>query len=127
MFPYLGFCRVFSFLFFFCYLASIIKKVDKKMHILFPIRLRLITIFFLMDKSTALGIHLTRLNIPWSANSFKGEAFYFLSVFSALYDFGIWVSSLSQIMCLHFPMNKGQLVSFHSLKNDHMLLSASFH
>ena len=62
-----------------------------------------------------------RLTIPWSANSFKGEAFSFLSVFFALHDFGIWVSSVSQIMRLHFPMNKRQLPSFRSLKNDHVL------
>ena len=42
-------------------------------------------------------------------------------MFSVWHDFGIWVSSVSQIMCLHFPTNKGQLVSFRSLKNYHVL------
>ena len=74
-----------------------------------------------MDKPTALGIRLTRLTIPRSANSFKGEAFSFLSVFSVQHDFGIWVSSVSQIMCLLSPTNKRQLVSFRSLKNDYVL------
>ena len=41
--------------------------------------------------------------------------FSFLSVFSAWHDIGIWVSSISQIMCLHSPTKK------RSLKNHHML------
>ena len=88
------------------------------MPVLFQLRPRLIIVSFLLDKSTALGIRSTRLTIPRSVNSFEGEAFYSLSVFSARHDFGIWVSSVSQILCLHFSMNKGQQVS---LKNDHVL------
>ena len=68
-----------------------------------------------------LGIRLTRLTIPRSLNSFKGEVFSFLSVFSAQYDFGIWVSSISHIMWLHSPTKKWQLFSFRSLKNYHVL------
>ena len=64
----------------------------------------------------SLGICLTRLTIPWSASSFKGEAFPFLSVFTVQHDFGIWVSSVSQIMCLYSPTKKWQLVSFRSFK-----------
>ena len=56
-----------------------------------------------------------------SANSFKGEAFSFLLVFSAQHDIGIWASSVSQIMCLHSLTKKRQLVSFRSLKIYHVL------
>ena len=68
----------------------------------------------------SLGIRLTSFTIHLGANSFK-EAFSFLSVFSARHNLGIWVSSVSQIMCLHCPMNKRQLGIFRWLKNYHVL------
>ena len=60
-------------------------------------------LFFL----SLLGFRLTRLTIPRSLSSFKGEAFSYLSVFSARQDFGIWVSSISQITFLVFQWTKG--------------------
>ena len=91
------------------------------MHVLFQIRPRLFIISFLVDKSPAFGISFNEAHRPLNGNSFRGEAFYFLSGFTAQHDFGIWVSSVSQIMCLRPPTNKRLLVSFCSLKNDHVL------
>ena len=90
------------------------------MPVLFQIRPRLI-ILFPRSQVFSLGIRLTTLTIPQSANSFKREAFSFLSVFSARHYFGIWVFSISQIMCLHTPTKKRLLVIFRSLKNVHVL------
>ena len=80
-----------------------------------------------------------RLTIPRSASSFKGEALSFLSGFSARHYFGIWVSFIFQITCLHSPMkkrqiimclhslmNKWQLTSFRSLKIHHVLAFLPF-
>ena len=50
----------------------------------------------------------------------KEKLFSFLLVFPTRHYFGIWVSSVSQIMCLHSPTKKRQ-VSFRSLKNYHVL------
>ena len=63
-----------------------------------------------------LCIRLTRLAIPRSTGSFKAEALSFLSGFSARHCFGIWVSFISQITCLHSPANKSQLTSLRNLK-----------
>ena len=51
-----------------------------------------------------------RLTISQSAGSLKGEALSFLSGFSAWHYFGIWVSFISQITCLHSPTAKRQLI-----------------
>ena len=67
------------------------------MYVLFQIRPRFI-ILFPHGQVFSLGIRLTRLTLPWSLNSFKGEVFSFLSVFPVRHDFGILVSSISQIM-----------------------------
>ena len=90
------------------------------MHVLFQIGPRLITISSLVDKSTALGIRLTKLTIPRSANSFKGDAFSFsaCSLCGMTLEFGFLPYPK---LYLHFPTNKGQLPSFRSLKNDHVL------
>ena len=123
MFPYLGFCRVFSFLFFLLLLGFLffLLVIDRNVHVVFQIRPRLIIISFLVDKSPALDISFNEAHMPRIANLFSGEAFTFLSVFSGWHDFGIWVSSVSQIMCLRSSTNKQQLVSFRSLKNNHVL------
>ena len=63
---------------------------------LIRMRPRLIIVPFLVDKSF-FSIRLTRLTMLRCANSLK-EAFSFLSVFPAQHYFGIWVSSVSQIM-----------------------------
>ena len=76
------------------------------MYALFQIRSRLIIVSFFVDKFFSLGIRLMRLTIPRSANSFKGEAFSFLSVFPARHCFGILVSSVSLYMCVHSPTKK---------------------
>ena len=76
----------------------------------------------------SLGIRLTRITIPRSLSSFKGEVFFsFLSMFSAWYDFWNldffhipnYVLSFSTnnrqiLMCLHPSTNKWQLNSFRS-------------
>ena len=46
---------------------------------------------------------------PTPVCSFKGEVLSFLSGFSVQHYFGIWVSFISQITCLHFPTKKRQL------------------
>ena len=56
----------------------------------------------------------------------KEKLFSFISVFSAWHDFGIWVSSISQTMCLHSSTNKRQLPSFRSLKSYHALAFGRF-
>ena len=48
-----------------------------------------------------------RLTLSRSLCSFKGDFFSFLSVFSAQHDFGICVSSISEIMFLVFQRTKG--------------------
>ena len=82
------------------------------MHVLFQIRPRLIIISFLVDKSRYLGISFNEAHRPQSTNSFRGEVFSLLSVFSVRHDFRIWVSSVTQIMCLPSPTNKRRLASF---------------
>ena len=82
----------------------------------------------------SLGIRLMRLTIPRSPSSFKGEAFSFLSVFSAWHDFwnlgffripnyvlSFSINKRQLLMCLHPSTNKWQLFSFRSLKNYHVL------
>ena len=91
------------------------------MHVLFQIRPRLIIISFLVNQCPAWDISFNEGHRPLSANLFRGEAFSCLSEFSAWHDFGIWFSSVFSIMCLRSPTNKRRLVSFRSLKNDHVL------
>ena len=118
MSTYFGIFRIFYFFFFFSLLGchnTLIERCTssdktKINYCLFP-----------RGQVFSLGIRLTRLTIPRSANLFIGEAFYFLSVFSVRHDFGIWVSLVSQIMCLHSLTNKRQLVCFRSLKIYHVL------
>ena len=127
MFTYLGFCRIVSFhLFLFSFLGCYNTLIDGR---LIPDKTKINYCPFPRGQVFSLGIRL-----PRSLNSFKGEIILFLSVFSAQDDFGIWVSSTSQIMWLHSPTkkrqmlmclkpstNKQQLFSFRSLKNYHVL------
>ena len=62
-----------------------------------------ISCLFPRGQVLSLGIGLTRLTIPRSAGSFKVEAF--SSQCSVRFDFGIWVSSVSQSMS-SFSMRK---------------------
>ena len=73
----------------------------------------------------SLSIHLTRLTIPRMASSFKGEAFSFLSVFSARHDFGI--SGFFRIPNYVFPFiePKGNCICVFTLRriNGNKLVS----
>ena len=73
----------------------------------------------------SLGIRLTTFTILVRIHS-KEKLFSFLLVFPVRHYFGIWVSSVSQIMCLHSPTKKRQLVSFRSLKNYHVFAILPF-
>ena len=77
------------------------------MHVLFQIKPRLITYSFLVDELTALGIRLTRFTITRRANSFKGETFSFLSVFSVWHYFGIWFLPYPKLFVFTFLRTKG--------------------
>ena len=108
MLTYLRFCGVYSLFFFLSSLGfhntlvegyTSISDKTKIDYCLFPRR-----------QVFSLGIRLTRLTIPRSAGLSKGEALSFLSGFSAWHYFGIWVSFISQITCLHSPTKKQQLL-----------------
>ena len=93
-----------SFLFSPSFHYGLSKCIHRKMHILFQIRLRLIIISFLTDKSPFLGVSLDEVPRPWSANSFKGEAF---SSQCSQHYFGIWVSSVSQLRVFSLQQTNG--------------------
>ena len=61
---------------------------------------------FPREQIFSMGLRSKRITILQSASSFKGVVFSFLSVFSARYHFGIWLSSLSQIMSSLFNEQK---------------------
>ena len=92
-----------------------------------------------MNKSFSLGIRLTRLTIPRSLNSFKGEVFFFsLMVLCAAlfwnlrffhipnYILGFSTNKRQLFMRLHPLTITWQLTYFCSLKNYHVLTFGSF-
>ena len=117
MFTYLEFCRIFSFLFFFSLLgghntlienARLISDKTKINYCIFP-----------CGQVFSLGICLTRLNTPRSANSLKEMLFLFsqCSLRSMTLEFLFFFFTHPKL-CLPSPTNKGPLVSLRSLKND---------
>ena len=105
MFTYLGFCGVHSLPFFsslLCFHNVLVEDTR-----LISDKTKINNYLFPRGHVFSLCIRLTRLTISRSAGSFKGWAFSFLSAFSARHDFGIWVSSTSQIMFLIFQRTKG--------------------
>ena len=133
MFTYLGFCGVYSFLFSSRYWVSITRWYNDTCII--SDKTKINNCLFPRRQVFTLGIRLTRLTIPRSLNSFKGEVFFFFSL-SVLYAAWLWnlgffhipnyVLSFSMnkrqlLMYLHPSTNKRQLLSFRSLKIYHML------